>query len=245
MPFEDSVIANISLPELDHYIRLIWLFVFIITFLIIFLCYLFLAKRRAEQKELSNLTFSHLVIEGMETERRRISRELHDTILPLVSDTAVSDRIREICTVLMPPDFTRLSLRYSFEELCEKFTGKSGIKCVCSIGEELDFSQLTAVNQLHLYRMVQEALNNIEKHSQAQSAALVARTFSRGSSVNWLICVSDDGVGIKAGCGEGLGMQSIRQRAGILGAKIDFISEAGNGLLVRIEIPAPNKHRSI
>jgi len=39
--------------------------------------------------------------------------------------------------------------------------------------------------------------------------------------------------------GSGLGIKSLRQRADILGAKLDFISESGNGLMVRIELPPP------
>ena len=43
---------------------------------------------------------------------------------------------------------------------------------------------------------------------------------------------------------EGLGIKSIRQRAAIIGAKLDFVSESGNGLMVRIEIPQEAKYES-
>jgi signal transduction histidine kinase len=201
----------------------------------VLLCYLYLSIRKARQQEQLSLEFSDLVIEGLETERRRISRELHDAILPQLYGRAVSAQIRSICIDLMPPDFSCLSLKDALAQACVKFSARTGIRCACSIENELDFSKINAENQLHIYRMVQECFNNIEKHSKAASASLSAKRFLE----NILICVSDDGVGLAVDKGEGLGIRSIRQRATITGSKIDFISEAENGLMVRIELPLP------
>ena len=221
-------------------------FVLVITILMLLLCYLYLAMRRARERESKSRNFSYLAIEGLETERQRISRELHDTVLPLVQDNEVSGLIRSICTELASPDFSRLSFKDSLSDLCAQFTGRTGIECACSIEETLDFSPIRAENQLHLYRMVQESLTNIEKHSGAGKASLVARRYARGSSENILICISDDGAGIRSMPGmhgtpgrTGLGMKSMEQRAAIMGAKLDFISESGNGLMVRIELSLP------
>jgi two-component system NarL family sensor kinase len=237
MPPESAVL----LRDIEIYTHLIWLLVLIITVGMLFLCYLFLSMRRAEKRETQSLAFSHLAIEGLETERRRVSRELHDVVLPQVKDPAVSALVRSICMELMPPDFTRLSLKDSLADLCVQFTRKTEIECACSIEEALDFAWLTPENRLQLYRMVQEAFTNIEKHSKAGRATLIIRRNMRGSSEHILICVSDDGVGLSSMTGlhsiPGLGMGSMRQRAAILGATLDFISESGNGLMVRIEIP--------
>ena len=224
--------------EVGIYVRLVWLFVFITTFFAMLLCYLFLSMRKAREQELLSYTFSKLMIECLEIERRRISRELHDIVLPLVKGTPVSDLIRSICIDLMPPDFKRLSLKDSFAQLCAQFSARTNIECACSIEEKIDLSFLNAENQLHLFRMVQESLNNIEKHSKAKYASLVVRDITRGNSVNLLICICDDGVGLKNISleNEGLGMRSIRQRAAIIRAALDFVSESGNGLMVRIEV---------
>jgi signal transduction histidine kinase len=227
----------------DMNILLIWFFVILISALMLCLCFVFLAMRRAQERENMSYTFSGMAIEGMETERQRISRELHDTILPLVRDTVLSDKIRSICINLQPPDFKYLSLNASMADLCMDFTRKTGIECLCSIEENIDFSGIKTENQLHLYRMVQESLTNIEKHSGAANAALVIRKYMKGLSENILICVSDDGAALKGirEADEGLGMRSLRQRAAIVGAKINFVSESGNGLMVRIKIPLPNQ----
>jgi len=237
MPQEGTVI----LEGIELYIRLVWLFVFIITFLMLLLCCLYLSMRRAQEREAQNLAFSHLAIEGLETERRRISRELHDTVLPLVQDPALSAMIRSICMELMPPDFTRLSFKDSLAGLCVQFARRTGIECACSIEKEIDFSLISVENQLHLYRMVQESFTNIEKHSGTSRAFLVIRRYRHSASGGILVCVSDEGVGLQnlRKVDEGLGMRGMRQRAAILGAKIDFVSESGNGLMVRMEVSTP------
>ncbi len=240
MPFENAESAAALPGELGMYIRLVWLFVFIITVLMLCLCYLFISMRRADEREAQSRAFSHLAVEGLEAERRRVSRELHDTVLPLVRDDEVSALIRSICMELMPPDFTRLSLNDSLTELCLQFIKRTGIECACSIEDGLSFSAYRPEDQLHIYRMVQESFTNIEKHSKAGQAVLVVRRIAE----HILICVSDDGIGIQSvpnifTKGGGLGIRSIRQRAAILGAKIDFISESGNGLMVRIELSPP------
>ena len=229
------------LGEFGVYIRLVWLFVFIITVLMLSLCYVFLSRRRALEQEAASMEFSDLVIEGLEKERLRVSRELHDAVLPLVHDSEVSGLIRSICTELMPPDFNRLSLKDSLAGLCMQFSERTGIECVYLIEDELAFSPFSAEDQLHLYRIVQESLTNIEKHSGSGKAALTVRRCVRLTTDTVLVCISDEGKGLSATepRQRGLGMRGMRQRAAIIGAKLDFISEPGNGLMVRIELSLP------
>ena len=146
----------------EIYIQLTWLFTVVITVLMLLICYLYLSMRKALERESFSLTFSNLMIEGIETERRRISRELHDIVLPQIRDRVVADQIRTICMDLMPPDFSKLSLKDSLADVCQQFITRSGIDCACFIEEELNFTPLSRENQLHLYRMVQEAFTNIE-----------------------------------------------------------------------------------
>jgi two-component system, NarL family, sensor kinase len=220
--------------QLQYFQLLFFLCVLIIS-IVLALWALYSRFEKAVIKERQSLAFSRLTIEGLEAERRRVSRELHDTVLPLVHDAQVSALIRSICVELMPPDFVRLSLNDSLAGLCVQFTKRSRIECACSIEDGFTFAAYSPERQLHIYRMVQESFTNIEKHSKAGRAALVVRR----SNENILICVSDDGEGLNGiplsadgiPSGAGLGIKSMRQRADILGAKLDFISESGNGLL--------------
>jgi two-component system NarL family sensor kinase len=267
------MVSAVSPEEFEVYFRLLWLFVFIMLGLSGFLFYIYLAVRRAREREAQSLAFSWMVVAGQEAERRRISCELHDTVLPEIrrfsrtdggaadaeyitrQQEMVSERIREICTELMPPDFARLSLRDSLMELCVRFARRTGLPCIPSLEEDLDFSGIRAENQLHLYRMVQEAFTNIEKHARARRVVLTVRRDTRTTPGGFsregarqapsiLICVSDDGEGLPSGgippSSAGLGVRSMRERAAVLGARLDFISESGNGLMVRIEVPAPD-----
>ncbi|MCL2265048.1 MAG: histidine kinase [Treponema sp.] len=244
-----QAVSALTYGSIEMYIRLLWLFVILITFLMLLLCYLYLSMKKAREREYINFKFSNLTIEGLEIERRRISRELHDVVLPLVRDSEVSGLLRSICMDLMPPDFTRVLLKDSLAQLCAAFSLRTGIECPCLIDEKLDFSFMSVENQLHLYRMVQESFTNIGKHSKTDRAFLVARCLTRGFSPrteNILICISDEGIGIrnKNESNEGLGIKSIRQRAAIIGAKLDFVSESGNGLMIRIEIPTEVNYES-
>jgi two-component system NarL family sensor kinase len=254
------------LEEIEVYFRLLWLFVCILSVLILLLWYFYRAARKAGEQERTSRDFSRLVIMGLETERRRISGELHDTVLPelrllagpageaadgaavLRRQELISRRIREICLELMPPDFTRLSLKDSLAGLCLRFTQRTGLECLPSIDGDVDFCRLNPEAQLHLYRMVQEALTNIEKHSGAGRVVLVARrrtasSAAGNSAAGILVCISDDGAGLKPEelqkKSASLGMRIMRERAAAIGARLDFVSESGNGLMVRIDLPLP------
>jgi two-component system NarL family sensor kinase len=237
---------EIPLPsELDSYFRLLWLLVLFISLLMAFLGYIYLAMRKARERELQNRAFSSLALEAQETERRRIAAELHDTVLPDLRDTPAAARIREICGRLMPPDLSRFSLKDSLTSLCDTFVKRTGIECIVEIEESPDFNGLSAEHRLHLYRIAQEALNNIGKHSHAKQAVLVARRGvpePLGKGRQLLFSISDDGQGLQSRPGlqtghDGLGMRTMRQRAAILGAHIDFISVEGGGLMVCVKIP--------
>jgi two-component system NarL family sensor kinase len=236
--------------ELDSYFRLLWLLVIFISMLMAFLIFIYLAMRKAQERELQNRAFSSLALEAQETERRRIAAELHDTVLPDLQNTPAAARIREICSRLMPPDLGRFSLQDSLRSLCDSFVKRTGIECIIEIDEmeeSPDFNGLSAEHRLHLYRIAQEALNNIGKHSHAKQAVLVARRgipepLRKGQPL--LFSISDDGQGLRSRPGlqsgdghDGLGMRIMRQRAAILGAHIDFISVEGNGLMVCVKIP--------
>jgi signal transduction histidine kinase len=122
-----------------------------------------------------------------------------------------------------------------------QFTKKTGIECASFIEETVDFSPISAENRLQIFRIVQEAFTNIVKHSGTGKASFFAGHPARGSTENILICISDEGKGLLCKPGlteerdEGIGMKSMRQRADIIGAKLEFINEGG--LTVRLEIP--------
>jgi len=235
MPVESAVNA----AEFESYFRLLWLLVLFVSLLMVFLCYLYLAARKARERESKTIAFSSLMLDGQEAERMRIASELHDSVLQDLRDKDSAAKIREICSRLMPPDFTRFSLRNSLLSLCDSFVKRTGIECVVDITGDPALESLSGEQRLHLYRVAQEALTNAEKHSGAKKVMLVARFADDETRRSLLFSVSDDGKGLSGGfeTAGGLGMQTMRHRAMLLGGNIDFISEEGNGLMVCVEIP--------
>jgi len=131
---------NLSEASQLQYFQLLFFLCVLIISIVLALWALYGRFEKAVIKERQTLAFSHLTIEGLEAERRRVSRELHDTVLPLVQDAQVSSLIRSICVELMPPDFARLSLNDSLAGLCVQFAKRSRIECACSIEDGLSFS---------------------------------------------------------------------------------------------------------
>ena len=90
---------------------------------------------------------------------------------------------------------------------------------------------------IHVYRVVQEALNNLAKHSKA-SSAWVRLDFSQD---HVRLEVEDHGIGLpdekRTGIRRGIGMVAMRERAALLRGKIEFLRPAGGGTLVRLEVP--------
>jgi signal transduction histidine kinase len=99
--------------------------------------------------------------------------------------------------------------------------------------------------QLQCFRLVQEALTNIWKHAEASEVTVVLRNAGFGGNKTkpgLLICVSDDGKGFAAPCrthtpAGHLGIRGMYERITILGGVLSFVSEEGEGTMVKIEAP--------
>jgi signal transduction histidine kinase len=163
----------------------------------------------------------------------------------------------------MPPDFSRLALTDSLVQLCMDFEKRSGVECRISIEKEADAGKLPPGQQLQVYRIVQEALMNIEKHAAASEAVVTVRNFAppQGQVPGkaglspikagllkkaLLIHVSDDGRGFPGGLEPGaspslknlgLGIRGMYERAAILEADLSFIGGPEDGVTLRLEIP--------
>lgn len=95
--------------------------------------------------------------------------------------------------------------------------------------------------QLSIYRMVQEALTNVRKHSTARSVLVVLRTFTDAGTAGWVeLEVTDDGTtATEAGTGRGYGLKGIRERAEVLGGTAEVGPRQGiAGWKVRVRFPA-------
>jgi two-component system, NarL family, sensor histidine kinase UhpB len=107
-----------------------------------------------------------------------------------------------------------------------------------------DFETLDETRALVLYRLVQEALTNIARHSQATRVEIriaPARTTDGGQSLEILIADNGRGADMKAPRA-GLGLVGMRERVSALGGSITLASEQGAGFKVMAFLPVAGKH---
>jgi signal transduction histidine kinase len=86
----------------------------------------------------------------------------------------------------------------------------------------------------HLYRVLQEALNNVVRHSKSPTAQ-VRLNYTPDAVV---LEVEDRGVGLGKGGGRGMGLVSMRERAELVNGRVEFLNAEGGGTLIRMTVPA-------
>lgn len=206
--------------------------------------------------------FSRRLIVSQEQERKRIAAELHDSLgqnllviknrallglnksedvsataeqLNEISATASQaiDEVREIAHNLRPYQLDRLGLTKALVSLLKKASASSGIRFSAEI-DSIDnlFSKEAEIN---LYRVVQESVNNILKHSHATEARLSVVKDGRGV----IVTIRDNGRGFDTaadGDNRGFGLTGISERARILGGKQTIRSVPGEGTIVVLKI---------
>lgn len=216
-----------------------------------------LNRRNASQE-----AFSRQLIESQEAERKRIAQEIHDGLgqsLLVIKNRAslglaasekpkadeqfdeiresVTDALSEVRLIsqnLRPLHLERLGLTSTLEEMIEQVDAASEIEINYDI-EQIDGS-LTPENEINFYRIVQECLNNIAKHSEATKASVSA--FIENGRL--ILTVRDNGKGFereKAAGRHGLGLNGIAERAKILGGTLTIESEIGKGTTVMVNVP--------
>ena len=221
------------------------------------------AEAQAREAQAS-AEYTFQLIASQEAERTRIARELHDSLgqnLLLIKNRAqlamskskLPDDLREqfqnidkivSCAIaearhiahdLHPQQLDLLGLTRALQTLIEN-TDESSTMAIDGKFEQVDdiLSREAAIN---VYRIVQESLNNIFKHSHAKKARI---TLERDVH-EVLLKIEDDGCGFKPGesgnSGKGLGLKNITERVRMLGGKMKLDSKHGKGTRIEITIP--------
>jgi signal transduction histidine kinase len=197
-----------------------------------------------------------------EEERRRIGRELHDeagqTLLLLRlqlemlerdAPAALVERLREtregagriveelrrIVAALGPSVLDRMGLRASLRQLAGRFRKMHSARMRCHIEDPP--GQLPRRAAEVIYRVAQECLQNIAKHSQATHVNLWLRAADRTIRLR----ISDDGAGFQTDTAEAkpmsFGMAGMRERAALLGGTLAIDSSPGKGATVVLQLP--------
>lgn len=196
-------------------------------------------------------------LHAQEAERQRIAQELHDEVgqsltavllglkqairfsppevaaeLELVRDTTRTslEEVRRISQHLRPGVLADLGLLNSLSSLASDLTAPTGIPV------HRDFLSgmpaLRAESELVIYRVAQEALTNVARHARAHKVELGLTR--RGDSL--VLRVIDDGVG-GFDADVGAGIQGMKERAQMVGGRLELLPRHGGGTEVRLEIP--------
>lgn len=207
---------------------------------------------------------------AIEQERTRMARELHDGLSSMLSGikhsfTALSNQlqleedkktafqsninklndsiveVRNISQSIVPSGLTPNGFENLVRDYCSSFNYPGSINITYNAIDTARMA-LTEEQAFHLFRIIQELLQNIMKHAEAANA-IVQLNYNKG---RLSITVEDDGIGFSNEIIEtkkGMGLKNIESRVMLLKGKIDFKSKLSEGTSVLIEIPcAENMH---
>ena len=129
----------------------------------------------------------------------------------------------------------------AIEQAMERFRRNSDIRAFLQL--EWNDTKLPAEIEIQVLRIVQEALANIRKHSQANAVRVLMRA---NKDKTFMVMVEDDGIGIQhkvmaGGPGEHLGLNILQERASRIGGDLKIESESGEGTRVILRFPMPGQ----
>lgn len=149
--------------------------------------------------------------------------------------------IREISSYLRPPLLYDLGIIPAFESLIKKFEKQSGIKTFFTS----DSDELKGNNKISviLYRVLQESLTNIARHSGASNVRVTLKTLKGNTE----LIISDDGKGIKTreiNSGKSLGIAGIKERIKSINGKFQIKGVKDKGTSIKVSIPLKKTRKS-
>ncbi|MCX6316414.1 MAG: sensor histidine kinase [Bacteroidetes bacterium] len=204
-----------------------------------------IAREKARQKQISIDAF----IEGEEKEKVRIGRELHDGIAqeivaiklamlqqkadPKLIDelTQISLDIRNISHELMPQTLKEYGLKMAVEDICQKILAPSGIQF--EVHSSLPEERMSDKIEITLYRVFQELVHNIIKHSQATEVLVQLRRLNN----HILLVVEDNGKGMTTEKRNGIGISNLKSRVQLVDGNLQYDSSENEGTTAIVRVP--------
>ena len=218
-------------------------------------------RRRALQE-----AFARQLIDSQETDRKRIASDLHDGVSQtlvvirnwaqigepsLPEDSAGRKRmgdigraaaqalgeVREVVQDLVPYHLDRQGLVESIRDAAARVADASGVQITCRLAEI--HQRLSPATTLKLFRVVQEGLNNVVKHSGATSASIDLVL----ESAHVMLTIRDNGKGFvkdnvtPTAAGDGFGLMGMSERTRMMGGEMTIDSAPGRGTTITIVVP--------
>lgn len=210
-----------------------------------------------DRLEAERSTRTAQTLAAQEAERQRIAQELHDEIgqsltaallglkrgvdrapeelraeLQTVQETIRGslDEVRQVARRLRPGVLDDLGLISALSALAADFTQATELPVVRRLDSRLP--EMSPAAELVVYRIAQESLTNIARHAGASRVEMALG----GGDGEVLLRISDDGRGA-AGAAEGAGIRGMRERALLLGARLDIDPRPAGGTRIRLTVP--------
>ena len=224
------------------------------------------SKHKKTEDIVRNL--SQMLMQAQERERQMISYELHDSIGQNLSTLKISCdmlfenqpaispelrgkmaelsklleqiiiAVRNLAYGLQPPGLDEMGLVKALEIYCEEFSENSKVK-VNFQSAGLHSFDMDSNSEIHIYRLVQESLNNIRKHANATQVNIMLM----GASPNIILRIEDNGKGFDVKARElalsnekRLGLRSMKERVNLLGGLMKVQSRPTKGTKIFIKI---------
>lgn len=200
-----------------------------------------------------------------EDERRRLARELHDGLgqnlaalrhrldalgasLPAAAEPALAEALslcdrgieetRNLSRLLRPQILDDLGLEAALRWLVRSCSEHASFEA--DVSTDIPAGSVDADSAILVYRVAQEALNNVDRHARARHVAL--RVGVRDRQIR--LTLVDDGVGCNMDAveervqqGTSTGLASMRERVRLFGGRVSWISAPGEGMQVRVTLP--------
>ncbi|EAS19264.1 putative two-component sensor histidine kinase [Flavobacteria bacterium BBFL7] len=194
-----------------------------------------------------------------EKERQRIARDLHDEISAKLNVIAMNtnmlkeeslsiaeremlitrietatgktlENAREIAHNLLPPVLEKFGLCAALTEVVKSLEGNDlKINYSC----DWDKDQFDSDNQLHIYRIIQELLNNTIKYARANEVSILLNQTEN----DYILSYNDNGIGFQDNAQIGLGTSNISSRVDLLKGSYDLQTSNGNGVVYIFKFP--------
>jgi len=220
-------------------------------------------ERKLAERARRETEIMHSIVEAQEGERHRIARGLHDqlgqqmTALRLKVDalarkcgetaeiaddladlqeaaTGIDRDLGFLSWELKPTELEELGLVNALSSFVREWATQYGIEGEFQSSMP-DARSLSRQVETNLYRIAQEALNNVLRHARARSVSVLLQE----QGPNIMLIVEDDGVGLDRDNGykAGLGLTGMRERAALLKGSLEVESDPGQGTAVIVKIP--------
>ena len=267
--------VNSSNSIINDYIKYFMIFIaFFLVFCLVLLVILLYELKQKDFKIQETSKLLNYTIKGQEEEKRRIARELHDTVAqdmryiiqltkkldtnPVQSELVdkedlILKEVRNLCSSFIPQDIENKDLVSSLKDIITRIQTQTNMEIKVTILNDINFKNMSDERFLNFYRIIQEILNNAEKHSKATEISILIKEEKADEKRYIHLIVTDDGVGIDKAILDSIkeqkiittknhfGLKNIIQRVQLLNGKIQFTSDKEFGTEISVIFPELNE----